>query len=151
MAGSRVRIVDPRAAASAVDTKTADGRDSFPDRQLAGLAAFCIALAITTGSIELLHGLLPGASRVIEVAVLVAANGLATAVRFLALRLVLALVVLPGQGNGGDLCGSSGLALIALGQTLAFAALLVAWLLPVARRPAAASRPVRLSMSARKA
>jgi putative flippase GtrA len=54
--------------------------------QLAGLAAFGIALAITTGSIELLHGLAPAASRAVEIAVLVVANAVATAVRFLVLR-----------------------------------------------------------------
>ncbi len=52
----------------------------------AGLAAFGIALAITTGSLSALSALAPAASRPVEVVVLVAANALATAIRYFILR-----------------------------------------------------------------
>jgi putative flippase GtrA len=52
----------------------------------AGLAAFGVALAMTTGAIGLLDLLAPTAGRAAEILVLVAANGLATVVRFVVLR-----------------------------------------------------------------
>ena len=58
--------------------------------QAAGLAAFGIALAITSGAVAVLAVLVPRASRPLEIAVLVGANALATAVRFLLLRAVIA-------------------------------------------------------------
>ena len=58
--------------------------------QAAGLAAFGIALAITSGAVALLAVLAPRAGRPLEIAVLVGANAVATAVRFLLLRAVIA-------------------------------------------------------------
>ena len=54
--------------------------------QAAGLLAFAVALAITTLAIAVLHAAAPFVSRSIEILVLVVANGLATLVRFLILR-----------------------------------------------------------------
>lgn len=62
------------------------GRRSMLRDQAAGLVAFAIALALTSGAIAVLGWLVPGANRSTELAVLVAANALATAVRFLLLR-----------------------------------------------------------------
>ena len=62
------------------------GRDGAARDHLGGLIAFGIALAITTAAIGLLHLLAPSAGRIAELAVLVAANVLATAIRFLILR-----------------------------------------------------------------
>jgi putative flippase GtrA len=53
---------------------------------LGGLAAFGIALAITTFTIAGLHLVAPGASRMLELIALVIANLVATTVRFLLLR-----------------------------------------------------------------
>jgi putative flippase GtrA len=53
---------------------------------LGGLAAFGIALALTTFTIAAVHLVAPGASRTLEVIALVIANLLATTVRFLLLR-----------------------------------------------------------------
>ena len=58
--------------------------------QAGGLAAFAFGLLLTAGSLWLLHHLNPGAGRPAEVAVLVAANVVATAVRFLTLRRMMA-------------------------------------------------------------
>ncbi|WP_033424514.1 bifunctional glycosyltransferase family 2/GtrA family protein [Actinomadura flavalba] len=54
--------------------------------QVEGGLAFLLGLALSTGGLALLHVLAPGASRAVEVAALVAANGLATLVRFLLMR-----------------------------------------------------------------
>jgi glycosyltransferase involved in cell wall biosynthesis len=54
--------------------------------QAQGLAVFGIGLAMTSGSLALLQGLAPDASRLLEVSVLVAANVAATVVRFLLFR-----------------------------------------------------------------
>ncbi len=54
--------------------------------QVGGLVALGVALAITTAAVGLLGVLAPGAGRAVELAVLVAANVLATACRFLLLR-----------------------------------------------------------------
>ena len=54
--------------------------------QAVGLIGLAAALAITSGALALLAALGPGAGRLLEMAVLVAANGLATVVRFLLLR-----------------------------------------------------------------
>jgi hypothetical protein len=51
--------------------------------------AFAIALVLTSGSLGALHSLFPGVSKWVEVAVLTAANLVATLVRFLALRFVI--------------------------------------------------------------
>jgi len=62
------------------------GRDGFVTDQAAGLVAFAVALAITTGAVGLLQLLAPTAGLPIEVAVVVAANAAATVVRFILLR-----------------------------------------------------------------
>ncbi len=54
--------------------------------QVGGLVALGAALAITTVAVELLGALAPGAGRAAELAVLVAANLLATVCRFILLR-----------------------------------------------------------------
>ena len=54
--------------------------------QAQGLVVFGIGLALTSGSLALLQGLAPHASRLLEVSVLVAANVAATLVRFLLFR-----------------------------------------------------------------
>jgi len=58
--------------------------------QVAGLGAFAIALVITTGAVIALAVLVPRAARPLEIAVIVAANVLATVVRFLVLRAAIA-------------------------------------------------------------
>lgn len=57
------------------------GRD-----HLGGLAAFGAALTITSSAVLLLHGAWPQAPHLVELATLVAANGVATIVRFVMLR-----------------------------------------------------------------
>ncbi len=57
--------------------------------QLGGLAAFGLALGLTSGSLWLLATYAPSAGRIVEVAVLVVANLTATGLRFLALRLMM--------------------------------------------------------------
>ncbi|MEZ5118210.1 MAG: bifunctional glycosyltransferase family 2/GtrA family protein [Candidatus Nanopelagicales bacterium] len=54
--------------------------------QAQGLLVFGVGLALTSGSLALLHAAAPASSRAIEVGVLVAANVLATLVRFLLFR-----------------------------------------------------------------
>ena len=62
-----------------------DGGSMLRD-QLGGLLALGIALATTTASVGVLAILAPEAGRPMELAVLVAANGLATVARFVLLR-----------------------------------------------------------------
>jgi putative flippase GtrA len=64
----------------------ARGRGTMIRDHAAGLVAFGLAIAITTSAVGLLDRLDPNAGRLPEVVVLVAANGLATVVRFLLLR-----------------------------------------------------------------
>jgi putative flippase GtrA len=66
------------------------GRESLVRDHVAGLLAFGIALAITTLSIALLHRYAPDAGRAMELAVLVAANVVATLLRFVVLRTFIA-------------------------------------------------------------
>jgi len=54
--------------------------------QVGGLVALGVALAITTFAVGILGAVAPAAGRLVELAVLVAANALATACRFLLLR-----------------------------------------------------------------
>ncbi len=65
------------------------GRESLARDHAAGLFAFAIALAITSGSLAALDAVTPHPGRALEVAVLVFANALATLVRFLMLRMAL--------------------------------------------------------------
>ena len=51
-----------------------------------GLIVFGIALAITSGALAALHAVVPEPGRYVDATVLVAANLLATAVRFVLLR-----------------------------------------------------------------
>jgi putative flippase GtrA len=62
-----------------------DGRSMARD-QVGGMVALAVALAITTTAANLLAGLAPHAGRLVELAVLVAANALATVARFVLLR-----------------------------------------------------------------
>jgi len=62
------------------------GRASMIRDQVGGLLALGFALAITTVAIDLLAVLAPNASLLVELAVLVVANALATVVRFVLLR-----------------------------------------------------------------
>jgi putative flippase GtrA len=62
------------------------GRGSMLHDQAAGLAAFGIALLLTTVSIAILDLAAPGAGRAVELLVLVAANAAATITRFVLLR-----------------------------------------------------------------
>ncbi|WP_141575252.1 bifunctional glycosyltransferase family 2/GtrA family protein [Actinomadura sp. WMMA1423] len=55
-------------------------------QQLEGGAAFLLGLALSTGGLALLHAAAPGAGRGVEVAAVVAANAVATLVRFLLMR-----------------------------------------------------------------
>jgi glycosyltransferase involved in cell wall biosynthesis len=57
--------------------------------QLAGLAAFVLALGITTGAVKALFWLDPGASRALEVVSLVLASAVATVLRYLMLRVAI--------------------------------------------------------------
>jgi glycosyltransferase involved in cell wall biosynthesis len=62
------------------------GRRSVLRHQAQGLAVFFLGFAITSGSLLVLQSVAPTASRTTELAVLVAANLLATLLRFLLLR-----------------------------------------------------------------
>jgi putative flippase GtrA len=62
------------------------GRDGLGRHHVAGIIAFAIALAITSASIALLQALVARPGRLLEIAVLVGANVLATIIRFLVLR-----------------------------------------------------------------
>ncbi|MFB7382590.1 GtrA family protein [Kitasatospora purpeofusca] len=62
------------------------GSEGALRHQAQGAVAFLIALGLSIGVLELLDRLAPEASRPVEVAGLVVANGLATVVRFLLLK-----------------------------------------------------------------
>ncbi|WP_051741572.1 GtrA family protein [Kitasatospora sp. MBT66] len=62
------------------------GSEGALRHQAQGAVAFLIALGLSMGVLELLDRLAPEASRPVEVAGLVLANGLATVVRFLLLK-----------------------------------------------------------------
>jgi putative flippase GtrA len=72
-------------------------RRSMLRDQLGGLLALAIALAITTASIAMLDTTAPHAPRLVELAILVAANAAATIVRFLVLRTVIAGHPIPAR------------------------------------------------------
>jgi len=62
------------------------GRSRVARHHVEGLIVFGIALAITSGSLAILHYVAPAPGRYVDAIVLVAANLLATAVRFVLLR-----------------------------------------------------------------
>ena len=64
------------------------GRTGVARHQLNGLLIFVFGLAITSGSLFVLHGFDPTVGKVVELSVLVGANLVATVVRFVALRRV---------------------------------------------------------------
>jgi putative flippase GtrA len=76
------------------------GRQGLLSQHAAGATIFAIALALTTGSLAVLHGLDPRAPRTAELAVLVVANLTATVTRYLALR---AWVFKPAPASGRPL------------------------------------------------
>jgi putative flippase GtrA len=63
------------------------GRAGLLTHHVQGLAVFGLCLALTTAALAGLDALAPGASRAVEVAVLVAANAAATLLRYFLLRL----------------------------------------------------------------
>jgi putative flippase GtrA len=65
------------------------GREGALRHQLGGLAAFGVALGLTSGSLWVLDHFWPGAGRAAEVVLLVVANAAATLLRFVALRLMM--------------------------------------------------------------
>jgi putative flippase GtrA len=64
------------------------GRSGAARHQLHGLLVFAFGLAITSGSLFVLHRFDPTVGKVVELSVLVVANLVATLVRFVALRRV---------------------------------------------------------------
>src|SRR6202171_3456644 len=64
------------------------GRSDAARHQLHGLLVFAFGLAITSGSLYVLHRFDPGVDKVVELSVLVVANLVATLARFVALRRV---------------------------------------------------------------
>ncbi|WP_369830596.1 glycosyltransferase [Mycobacterium sp. ACS1612] len=64
------------------------GRTGVTRHQLSGLLVFAFCLAITSGSLFALHRYDPTVGKVVELSVLVAANLIATLLRFIALRRV---------------------------------------------------------------
>ncbi|NUR08488.1 MAG: glycosyltransferase [Nocardioidaceae bacterium] len=63
------------------------GRHNAVRHQVQGLVVFAVGLAVTTGSLALLHALDPSPGRVTEMLVLTLANLAVTVMRFVALRL----------------------------------------------------------------
>ena len=63
------------------------GRRDAAKHQLQGLFVFALGLALTSGSLALLHTVSPQPARTAELAVVVVANLAATALRFVLLRL----------------------------------------------------------------
>lgn len=71
--------------------------------QVEGGLAFLLGLILSTGGLALLHDVVPGASRAVEVAALVTANAAATLVRFLLMRVwIFHPRRLNGRRAGGD-------------------------------------------------
>ena len=62
------------------------GRAGLLRQHLLGALVLVLTLGLTSGALAVLHGLQPGAPRVLELAVLVAASTAATITRFVALR-----------------------------------------------------------------
>ena len=76
-------------AANRLFTFGVRGSDGLVAHHATGLVAFVVALGLTSGSLALLHHLAPDAGRLVEIVVLGLANAVATAVRFVALKLVM--------------------------------------------------------------
>jgi putative flippase GtrA len=62
------------------------GRAGLVRQHAAGAAVYAITLGLTAGALDVLHGVAPGASRHVELAVLVAASLAATVTRYVALK-----------------------------------------------------------------
>jgi putative flippase GtrA len=62
------------------------GRTGLLRQHAAGAVVYAITLGLTAGALGVLHGIAPGASHGVELAVLVAASLVATVTRYLALR-----------------------------------------------------------------
>ena len=77
-------------AANRVITFGVRGSDGLITHHATGLLAFVVALGLTGGSLAALHLMVPDAARWVELLVLAAANAVATGVRFVALKLVMA-------------------------------------------------------------
>ncbi len=77
-------------AANRVITFGVRGSDGLITHHATGLLAFMVALALTGGSLAALHLMVPDAARWLELLVLAVANAVATGVRFVALKLVMA-------------------------------------------------------------
>jgi putative flippase GtrA len=75
-------------AANRAFTFAIRGRAGVARHQLHGLLVFAFGLALTSGSLYLLHRLDPTVGKVLELSVLVLANLVATLIRFVALRRV---------------------------------------------------------------
>ncbi|HRL80396.1 MAG TPA: glycosyltransferase [Propioniciclava sp.] len=73
-------------AANRAFTFKVSGRERLWRDHLGGLAAFLVALGLTSGSLWALHTWAPATGRWVEVVVLVVANAAATLLRFLTLR-----------------------------------------------------------------
>ncbi len=76
-------------AANRIFTFGVRGRDGLVGHHATGLLAFVVALGLTSGSLWVLHAWEPNPARWVELAVLTAANAVATLVRFVSLRLVI--------------------------------------------------------------
>ena len=76
-------------AANRLVTFGVRGTDGLLTHHATGLLAFLVALGLTSGSLALLHLAVPHAAHWVELAALAVANAVATAVRFLALKLVM--------------------------------------------------------------
>lgn len=77
-------------AANRVITFGVRGSDGLVTHHATGLLAFVVALGLTGGSLAALHLMVPDAARWVELLILAAANAVATGVRFVALKLVMA-------------------------------------------------------------
>ncbi len=77
-------------AANRVITFGVRGADGLVTHHATGLLAFVVALGLTGGSLAALHLMVPDAARWLELLVLAVANAVATGVRFVALKLVMA-------------------------------------------------------------
>jgi putative flippase GtrA len=67
-------------------TFAARGRDGAVRHQLEGLLVFALGLAVTSGSLALLHAVAVKPPTLVEITVLAAANLVATVLRFVMLR-----------------------------------------------------------------